>query len=78
MTSNVKTLYKKYIMSPPLCHNVIFVKQVVVGYIITFFEQRITWESDCAWVITFDEVNACGMYRLVHQMMKFPTPCDMA
>jgi hypothetical protein len=43
---------------------VIFVKQVVVAYIITFSEQHVTWESDCAWVITFDEVNACGMYKV--------------
>jgi hypothetical protein len=42
---------------------VIFVKQVV-GYIITFSKQHVTWKSDCALVITFDEVNACGMYKV--------------
>jgi hypothetical protein len=43
---------------------VIFVRQLVVGYIITFSKQHVTWENDYAWVITFDEVNACGMYKV--------------
>jgi hypothetical protein len=43
---------------------VIFVRQLVVGYIITFSEQHVTWGNDYAWVITFDEVNACGMYKV--------------
>jgi hypothetical protein len=43
---------------------VIFFKQVVVGYRISSSKQHVNWENDCAWVITFNEVNAYGMYKV--------------
>ncbi len=55
----------------------IFVKQVV-GYIITFYEQHVTWKSDCALAITFDDVSACGMYKVGSSDDEFSTPYDMS
>jgi hypothetical protein len=52
MINDVKIIQKIYNF-PVLCHNVISMKQLVVGYIVTFSKQHVILDNVEEWALSF-------------------------